>query len=145
MMEIDVDFPGGVRVDAHFGAFTVHTDQPTHDGGDGSAPSPFDLFLAATATCAGFYVQSFCRKRGIATSGLHMVQRLEVDPASGHVTKILIEIQLPADFPDKYQMAVMRAAEQCTVKKHLEHPPAFEIVTRRLEPMATRGVDQLPH
>jgi putative redox protein len=126
-MEIDVDFPGGVRVDARFGAFTVHTDQTTHDGGDGLAPSPFDLFLAATATCAGFYVHSFCRQRGIATAGLHLVQRLEVDPASGHVTKILIEIQLPPDFPQKYRTAVVRAAEQCTVKKHLEQPPAFQV------------------
>jgi putative redox protein len=136
-MEIDVDFPGGVRVDAHFGEFTVHTDQTTHDGGEGSAPSPFDLFLAATATCAGFYVQSFCHQRGIATSGMHMIQRVELDPATGHVTKILIEIQLPAGFPDKYKTAVIRAAEQCTVKKHLEHPPAFVIVTSRLELMAT--------
>ncbi len=136
-MEIDVDFPGGVRVDAHFGSFTVHTDQTTRDGGEGSAPSPFDLFLAATATCAGFYVQRFCRQRGIDTAGMHLVQRLEVDPTSGHVTKIQIEIQLPADFPDKYKTAVIRAAEQCTVKKHLEHPPAFEIVTSQLEWMAT--------
>jgi len=130
-MQIDVDFPGGVRVDAHFGAFTVHTDQSPGNGGDGSALSPFDLFLSATATCAGFYVVSFCRQRGIATTGLHLVQRLEVDPASGHVLKILIEIQLPPDFPDKYRAAVMRAAEQCTVKKHLEHPPVFEIGTSR--------------
>ena len=132
-MEIDVDFPGGARVDAHFGRFTVHTDQSVTDGGDGSAPSPFDLFLAATATCAGFYVQSFCRTRGISTAAIHLVQRHEVDPASGHVTKILLVIQLPADFPEKYQTAVIRADEQCTVKKHLEHPPMFEIVSNRLE------------
>jgi len=136
-MEIDVNFPGGVRVDAHFGAFTVHTDQTTRDGGEESAPSPFDLFLAATATCAGYYVQRFCRQRGIDTAGMHLVQRLDVDPASGHVTKIRVEIQLSAGFPDKYKMAVIRAAEQCTVKKHLEHPPAFEIVTSQLELVAT--------
>ena len=136
-MEIDVDFPGGVRVDAHFGGFTVHTDQPMPDGGEASAPSPFDLFLAATATCAGFYVQSFCRQRGIATAGVHLVQRLEVDSASGHVTRILIEIQLPVDFPEKYKTAVTRAAEQCSVKKHLEQPPAFEIVTSQLELIAS--------
>ena len=79
-MQIDVDFPGGVRVDAHFGAFTVQTDQSVLEGGDGSAPSPFDMFLASTATCAGFYVASFCRQRGISLSGLHLVQRLEIDP-----------------------------------------------------------------
>ncbi len=135
-MQIDVDFPGGVRVDAHFGPFTVHTDQTAADGGEDSAPSPFDLFLAATATCAGFYVASFCRQRGIDPSTLHLIQRLELDPASGHVAKILIEIQLPPDFPPKYRAAVVRAAEQCTVKKHLEHPPAFEIVTALPEPIS---------
>jgi len=132
-MQIDVTFPGGAKVDAHFGAFTVHTDQTFSDGGDNTAPSPFDLFLAATATCAGFYVQSFCRKRGIDTADLHLVQRLEVDPDTGHVTRIMIEIQLPPDFPVKYEAAVIRAAEQCTVKKHLEHPPAFEIAACRPE------------
>ena len=126
-MQIDVDFPGGVRVDAHFGQFLVHTDQTVDDGGQGSAPSPFDLFLAATASCAGFYVVSFCQQRGIDGTGVHLVQRLEIDPGTGHVVKILIEIQLPADFPDKYRAAVVRAAGQCTVKKHLEHPPQFEI------------------
>lgn len=127
-MQIDVDFPGGARVDAHFGTFTIHTDQAVQDGGEGSAPSPFDLFLASTAACAGFYVQRFCRQRGIATEALRLTQRLEVDPATGHVVKLLLEIQLPPDFPPKYQAAVVRAAEQCTVKKHLEHPPVFEVV-----------------
>jgi len=128
-MRIDVDFPGGVRVDARFGQFTVHTDQTIDDGGQGSAPSPFELFLAATASCAGFYVLSFCRQREIDTDGLHLIQRLEVDPASGHVVKMMIEIQLPVGFPEKYRTAVVRAAAQCTVKKHLEQPPAFEITT----------------
>lgn len=128
-MQIEVDFPGGARVDAHFNGYTLHTDQTVGDGGDDSAPSPFDLFLAATATCAGYYVQRFCQQRQIATTGLHLIQRLELDPATGHVVKLLIEIQLPPDFPPKYQAAVIRAAEQCTVKKHLEHPPAFAVAT----------------
>ena len=135
-MQIDVDFPGGVRVDAHFGAFTVHTDQSVSDGGTGSAPSPFDMFLASTATCAGFYVARFCQQRGIDSAGLHLVQQLEVDPASGHVTQIQIEIQLPASFPEKYKTAVIRAAQQCTVKKHLEQPPTFAIVTSQREASA---------
>ena len=135
-MQIEVDFPGDVRVDARVGPFVIHTDQTIDDGGGGSAPSPFDLFLAATATCAGFYVASFCRQRGIDTGSLHLIQRLEVDAVTGHVVKILIEIQLPADFPLKYRAAVGRAAEQCTVKKHLEQAPTFEIVTTELEACA---------
>ena len=90
--------------------------------------------MTATATCAGFYVLRFCQTRGIQAADIHLAQRLEVDPASGHVTKIMIEIQLPHDFPEKYRNAVIRAAEQCTVKKHLEQPPSFEIVATRPEP-----------
>jgi hypothetical protein len=60
-MDMIVDFPGGARVDAHFGLYTIHTDQPTHAGGDASAPTPFATFLAALGTCAGFYVLGFCR------------------------------------------------------------------------------------
>jgi putative redox protein len=133
-MQIDIDFPGGARVDAHVGPFTVHTDQTTQDGGDSSAPTPFDMFLAAIGTCAGFYVQAFCRQRGIATEELHLIQRIEVDPGSGHVSRINLEIQLPPNFPEKYTAAVIRAAEQCTVKRHLEHPPVFEICTSLREP-----------
>jgi putative redox protein len=135
-MQIDIDFPGGALVDAHCGTYLVRTDQPAEDGGTSSAPTPFDLFLAAIGTCAGFYVQAFCRQRGIPTGELHLVQRIEFDGDSGHVSTITLEIQLPPGFPDKYKAAVIRAAEQCTVKKHLEHPPDFEIRTSRLEAMA---------
>ncbi len=129
-MEMVVDFPGGDRVDAHFGPFTVQTDQPPKGASAGSAPTPFETFLASFATCAGIYVLGFCRQRNIPTEGMRLVQRLEVDRATGHVTKILLDIQLPPDFPDKYKPAVIRAAEQCKVKKHIEHPPVFEVTTQ---------------
>ena len=77
---IEVSFPGGKRVDARVGGFTMATDQPTELGGDGSAPAPFDLFLASIATCAGIYVLGFCQARGLATDGLALVQHHEVDP-----------------------------------------------------------------
>lgn len=127
-MEIVVDFPGGVRVNAQFGPFVVQTDQPP-PGGEGSAPSPFDTFLASLAACAGYFVLSFCRQRNIPTDGIRVIQRTETDPASHMVSKIKIEIQLPPDFPDKYKDAVIRSADQCTVKKHLVRPPAFDIYT----------------
>lgn len=133
MMEIVVDFPGGARVDAHFGQFTVKTDQPPHGGGQSSAPTPFDTFLASIGTCAGIYVLGFCRQRGIATEGIQLVQRMEVD-ATGMVTKILLNIHLPSEFPEKYKAAVIRSAEQCKVKKHFEHPPVFEITAGINEP-----------
>jgi ribosomal protein S12 methylthiotransferase accessory factor len=129
-MEIMIDFPGGVRVDAHFGSFTVQTDQPPQaSGGEASAPTPFATFLAALGTCAGFYVLSFCQRRGIATEGLRLVQQTETDRDTGMVRLVRLDIELPPDFPEHYRAAVIRAAEQCAVKKLLEHPPAFEIRT----------------
>ncbi len=128
-MEMTIDFPGGSRVDAHFGTMTVMTDQPLQGGGQGSAATPFDTFLASLGTCAGIYVLGFCRQRGISTDGITLTQRMQVDPASGMVTQIQLDIHLPSSFPDKYKDAVIRSAEQCKVKKHLEHPPVFNVAT----------------
>ncbi len=133
-MEMIIDFPGGARVDAHFGPYTVATDQPAHGGGAASAPTPFDTFLASVGTCAGIYVLGFCRQRGLPTDGLRLVQNLEVDPMTGMVSKILLDIQLPPGFPEKYKSAVIRSAEQCAVKKHIQQPPAFAVSTHVLEP-----------
>jgi putative redox protein len=128
-MEMTVDFPGGARVNAHFGSFTVETDQPKEEGGEGTAPTPFELFLASLATCAGFYVLGYCKTRGISTDGIKLIQKLEHDPAGKLIRKVRLEILLPPEFPKKYSSAVVRAAASCFVKKHLENPPAFEIVT----------------
>ncbi len=124
-MEMLIDFPGGSRVDAHFGSFIVKTDQPP----EASAPTPFATFLASTGTCAGIYVLGFCRQRGIPTEGIRLIERLEVDRSTGMVTKVLLDIEVPPSFPAKYKDAVIRSAEQCAVKKHFEHPPKFEIST----------------
>jgi ribosomal protein S12 methylthiotransferase accessory factor len=128
-MQMIIDFPGGARVDAHFGPYTIRTDQPPHGGGEGSAPTPFATFLASIGTCAGVYVSGFCRQRGLSTEGVRLVQDLEVDPASGMVSRIMLDIQVPPGFPEKYRAALVRAAEQCAVKKHFEVPPAFSIET----------------
>ena len=129
-MEIIARFPGGNRVDASFGSFTVHTDQPSGPDDRGSAPTPFQTFQAALAACAGAYVLGFCRERAIPVEGIRLVQRTEADPASRLVTRVLIDIEVPESFPAKYHLPLVRAAEQCTIKKHLEHPPAFAIATR---------------
>ncbi len=126
-MEMVIDFPGGARVDAHFGEFVVPTDQPPRGGGDGSAPTPFLTFLSTIGTCAGIYVLGFCRQRGIATDGIRLVQRMQSDPTSGMVTDVQVTIELSEDFPAKYAEAVVRAAEQCAVKKHFEHPPVIRV------------------
>jgi putative redox protein len=128
-MEMRIDFPGGARVDAHFDSYTVATDQLPAAGGQASAPSPFQVFLASMGTCAGIYVLTFCRQRGLATQGIHLIQKVTMDPATNLAQKISIEIRLPEDFPEKYKAAVIRAAEQCKVKKHFEHPPLIEVTT----------------
>lgn len=128
-MEMVIDFPGGARVDAHFGPYAVKTDQPPYGGGSGSAPTPFATFLASIGTCAGIYVLGFCQQRGIPTQGIRIVQSLEANPLNGMVGKVLLDIQLPPEFPEKYKSAVIRAADQCAVKKHFEYPPSFEIST----------------
>jgi len=128
-MEMQISFPGGARVDAHFGPFTVPTDQPMQGGGEDSAPTPFATFLASIGTCAGIYVLGFCRQRGLPTEGIHLVQRIEPDPRTGLVGRVGIDIHVPEAFPAKYRPALVRAAEQCAVKKHFESPPRFEIST----------------
>lgn len=128
-MEMIVTFPGGARVDASFGPFAVQTDQPPQAGGEGSAPAPFQLFLASIATCAEIYVLGFCKQRGLPTDGIRIVQRVEGDRATGMVGKVELDIQVPPEFPAKYHAALVRAANQCAVKKHLETPPRFEVRT----------------
>jgi ribosomal protein S12 methylthiotransferase accessory factor len=132
-MEMVIDFPGGARVDAHFGPYIVHTDQPPQGGGEGSAPTPFAVFLSSVGACAGIYVLGFCKQRGLPTEGIRLIQRLEVDRFSGMVSKVFLDIELPPSFPEKYRDAVIRSAEQCAVKKHFEKPPKFEITTKTVE------------
>ncbi len=131
-MEMTIDFPGGERVDAHFESRLIPTDQPPPHG-EGSAPAPFDLFTASIGTCAGIYVLSFCRERDISTDNVRVVQRMEFDESIGMMTKVELEIQVPPDFPQKYHKALVRSANQCAVKKHLENPPKFETCTKVIE------------
>lgn len=128
-MEMIIDFPGGARVDAHFGPYTVMTDQPPMGGGEGLAPTPFAVFLSSIGTCAGIYVLGFCRQRGLPTDGIRIVQRVYSNPMNGMVDNVDLEIQVPESFPERYHEALVRSAEQCAVKKHLEKPPRFNVHT----------------
>lgn len=129
-MGIEVIFPGGKRVDAKYKGFTIKTDQPAYAGGEGSAPAPFDLFLASIATCCGIYVLSFCQERGIPTEGASLMMKTEKNPETKMIGRISIEINLPPEFPEKYSKAVIRAVDTCSVKAHMFNPPAFEIETK---------------
>jgi len=124
---IDVTFPGGKRVDAALAdQLVVHTDQSPKHGGDGSAPEPFDLFLASLATCAGLYVLVFCQTRGIPTDRLALAQDQIYE--DGKLRRIRLSILLPPGFPEKYVDAVRVAANGCRVKKTLADPPELEVV-----------------
>ena len=129
-MEMLIDFPGGARVDAHFGPYTVMTDQPLAGGGSDSAPAPFLLFLASIGTCAGIYVLGFCKQRQLPIEGIKIIQHTETDRSTGRLEKLDLEIQVPTDFPEKYYQALVRSAEQCKVKQTIDNPPKFNVYTR---------------
>ncbi len=132
-MEMTITFPGGKRVNAAFDGMTVATDQPKEAGGEASAPTPFDYFLAAIGTCAGIYVLSFCQQRQIPTEKISLLQRIEfaTDPdGKRRLARVAIEIVVPPEFPAKYHNALVKSAELCAVKKAIANPPDFEIVTR---------------
>jgi ribosomal protein S12 methylthiotransferase accessory factor len=130
-MEMTFTFPGGARVDGQIGPHVVKTDQPP----DATAPSPFTLFLASIGACAGVYVQAFCRRRGIPMDGIRIVQRNITRP-DGMVERVELDVELPPEFPERYREAVVRAADHCTVKQHLELPPliAVRAAIAKLEP-----------
>ena len=123
-MEMEIVFPGGARVDALMGNMVITTDQ------DGSAPAPFALFLASIGTCAGIYVLGFCQHRGLSTEGIKIIQRLHFDPQTRMVAEVDLDIVVPPKFPEKYHDALIRAADQCAVKKHMEIPPRFNEQTK---------------
>jgi putative redox protein len=131
-MEIMVTFPGGKKVDAEVNGMVITTDQPKLQGGEGTAPSPFVHFLASIGTCAGIYVLSFCQERGIPTDKITLLERLEyttTEDGKSILSKILLDINVPSDFPEKYHKALLKVADQCAVKKTILHPPQFEIKT----------------
>lgn len=128
-MEMLIHFPGGKRVTSSYKGFSVETDQPQSEGGNGLAPEPYDLFLSSMGTCAGVYIVYFCESRNISTEGLSMTLRFERNESSHLVEKIAIKVHLPSGFPDKYRKAVIRAAQMCTVKRSLAHPPEIEVTT----------------
>ncbi len=122
---MDIYFEGNKKVVADYKGFKIVTDQPVRAGGDGSAPAPFDLFLASLGTCAGIYVKGFCDQRGISTDGIRLVQEMQQDPESRMISELKITIFLPPSFPERYKAAVINAANLCAVKRHIHNPPVM--------------------
>lgn len=125
---MEISFPGGVAVEARFAEFSVRTDQPVAYGGQNSAPAPFDLFLTSLGTCAGLFVLLFCQERQLPTDGLRLTLETERDTEKHRLSKVRMTIHLPPAFPEKYRRPVIRAANQCSVKRAILDPPEFEIV-----------------
>ena len=128
-MELKIILGDGKKVSAELNGNIILTDQPITSGGEGSAPSPFDLFLASLGTCAGIFVKSFCQQRNIPTENVSLVQKMDWNRETHLISNITIEVNLPSDFPEKYREAIVNAAELCTVKRHLHNPPVMKVVT----------------
>jgi putative redox protein len=128
-MEMRVRFPGGWRVDADCGGHTIQTDHPIDEGGDDSAPTPVELFVAALSTCAGMCALSFMRHRGLDAGSAKLIVHTDLDPASELISSIHFELALPSGFPEKYRTAIVKAMQNCAVKQHLSNPPSFQITT----------------
>ncbi len=130
-MSIEVYFPGGRRVNAVVDDFEIKTDQQVRDGGEGSSPEPFTLFLASLATCVGVYVQAFCSKRGIPSGNIKVSMDYRYGEDGKTLGDVTIDIHVPQDFPEKYDDAVINAASLCKVKRHLKDNIPFRITVSR--------------
>jgi len=129
---MEVTFDGGKVITAHINGHIIRTDQPEKIGGTNTAPTPFDLFLAAIGTCAGIYVKSFCDMRKIPTEGIKIVQNADYNQETGLPTNIQIEIQLPESFPEKYINAIVNVAEQCKVKNTIKSQPKISVNSSKI-------------
>jgi putative redox protein len=123
--KIDVVFPGGKRVDAMIGSMMIRTDQTVENGGNETAPEPFQVFLASIATCAGIYALEFCQARGIPSEGMTLSMSYEFDEKKNMVERLHINLKAPPGFPERYKKAVVRVMDLCSVKKHIMNPPEF--------------------
>lgn len=129
-MDILVDFGGSMKVNAHFKNFTVNTDQSKKAGGEESFPEPYAYFLSSLATCAGFFVLRFCQTRELSTEGIQLHTHCDYNKQTHLVENIQIEIEIPLSFPEKYAPALIRATNECSVKKTLLNPPNIAVTTK---------------
>src|SRR4051812_4391585 len=126
-MEIKVNFLDKLRLEAKFDDFTLVSDQPIRYKGDGSAPGPFDYFLASSALCAAYFVKLYCVTRNIPTDNIRLSQNNIVDPENRYQQIFKIQVELPADIPAYDRQGILRSIERCTVKKVVQAGPEFVI------------------
>jgi ribosomal protein S12 methylthiotransferase accessory factor len=126
-MEIKVNFLDKLRLEAKFDDFTVIADQPIRYKGDGSAPGPFDYFLASSALCAAYFVKLYCNTRNIPTENIRLSQNNIVDPENRYQQIFKIQVELPEDISEKDRLGILRSIDRCTVKKVVQAGPEFII------------------
>ena len=126
-MEIKVNYLDNLRLEAKFDDFTVIADQPIRYKGDGSAPGPFDYFLASSALCAAYFVKVYCQSRDIPTDNIRLSQNNIVDPENRYKQIFKIQVELPADISEKDRQGILRSIDRCTVKKVVQTGPEFVI------------------
>lgn len=130
-MDIPVKMAGGRAVEATVGGHTVRADQPVASGGGGTAPSSSDLFLDSIAMCCAYYILDFCLERNIPTEGIGILMTTHKNENTKLLDRIELKITLSPEFPEKYDKAIVRAADLCWVKKNIQNPPRFETYTVR--------------
>ena len=128
-MEINVRFLENLRLEAKFDDFTVITDQPIRYKGDGSAPSPFDYFLASSALCAAYFIRVYCLARKIPTDDIKLSQNNIIDPSDRYKQIFQIKVELPEGISDRDREGILRSIDRCTVKKVIQEHPEFQIET----------------
>src|SRR5690554_2898608 len=126
-MEIKVNYLDNLRLEALFDDFSVVSDQPIRYKGDGSAPGPFDYFLASSALCAAYFVKLYCQARDILTENIRLSQNNIVDPENRYKQMFKIQVELPEDISDKDRQGILRSVERCTVKRVVQNNPDFVI------------------
>ena len=126
-MEITVNFLDNLRLEAKFDDFTITTDQPVRYKGDGTAPSPFDYFLASSALCAAYFVKLYCLSRDIPTDDIRVSQNNIIDPENRYNQTFQIRVELPSGISERDRLGIIRSADRCTVKKVVQQNPEFEI------------------
>lgn len=123
---LEVTIPFGRKVDVEVRGHVIRTDQPLDNWGADSAPTPFELFLASIGACAGIFVQGFCAARSLPTDGIRIVETPQYDE-QGVLRDVALDLQLPADFPERYKEAVVRAIDGCSVKKAIAAQPRISV------------------
>ena len=127
-MEIRVNFLNNLRLEAKFDDFTITTDQPIRYKGDGTAPSPFDYFLASSALCAAYFAKVYCLSRNIPTDDIQVSQNNILDPENRYNQTFQIHVELPSSISERDRAGILRSIDRCTVKKVIQQSPTFNII-----------------